>query len=143
MREDLKTNIRELEMENNGFSSQEVGDCHATHPGITGDGSLPQIRDGIQATEGNKGADDAALDSSAALEQACQAQTGASASAQTNSKRPRDDTRRAGIHPLNVYASKEPDFAALAVNHPTLRGFVRLDRNGRGSIDFRDSNACR
>ena len=48
-----------------------------------------------------------------------------------------------GIHPRNIYASEEPNFAALAAQDPKLRPFVVLDANKRGSINFTDPDACR
>lgn len=39
--------------------------------------------------------------------------------------------------------AEEPDFAALAQRYPELRPYVRVGRNGRGSIDFTVFEAAR
>ena len=51
--------------------------------------------------------------------------------------------RNPGIHPRNMYATEEPNFAALAAKDCKLRPYIYLDDNQRGYIDFTDSDACR
>jgi 23S rRNA (adenine1618-N6)-methyltransferase len=51
----------------------------------------------------------------------------------------------ARIHPRSVYAAAEPDFAALAREHPSLRPHLLHPRGGGGrpSLDFGSAPACR
>ena len=51
--------------------------------------------------------------------------------------------RNPGIHPRNVYATEEPNFAALAAKDPKLKPHVIINDNQRGHIDFTDSDSCR
>ena len=55
----------------------------------------------------------------------------------------RSQARNPGIHPRNIYATEEPNFAKLAAKDAKLRPFVTLKDNQRGSIDFTSSDACR
>ena len=70
-------------------------------------------------------------------------QQGASALIPQEASNARMTKRNPGIHPRNVYATEEPNFAALAAKDPKLKPFVSLDDNQRGYIDFTDSDACR
>ena len=47
------------------------------------------------------------------------------------------------MHPRNRYADQTPDFAALAQSFPELQQHVKRQQNGKASIDFRDSQACK
>ena len=49
----------------------------------------------------------------------------------------------APAHGRQAAADAEPDFAKLAGSYPELRPYVRVGRNGRGSIDFTDFEAAR
>ena len=51
--------------------------------------------------------------------------------------------RNSGIHPRNVYATEEPNFAALAAKDAELRPYVVLNDTQRGALDFTDPDACR
>jgi hypothetical protein len=45
------------------------------------------------------------------------------------------------MHPANCYAEAEPDFAALAAQHPQLAPHVRIRSNGRCMQRSSDSTA--
>lgn len=47
------------------------------------------------------------------------------------------------MHPENIYASQEPDFAALAAQHSPLAPFVTVTKAGRPSIDFTNWHATK
>lgn len=51
--------------------------------------------------------------------------------------------RNPAIHPMNQYATQEPNFALLASKDSKLRPYVKIGANKRGCIDFKDSDACR
>ena len=46
--------------------------------------------------------------------------------------------QRPTMHPRNLYAQQEPDFAALSTAYPALAPYVTIGTSGRGAVNFSD-----
>eukprot|EP00891_Asterochloris_glomerata_P009454 jgi/Astpho2/9454/e_gw1.00145.65.1_t len=49
--------------------------------------------------------------------------------------------QRPTMHPRNLYAQQEPDFAALSTAYPALGPHVTIGASGRGTVNFSDPKA--
>ena len=50
--------------------------------------------------------------------------------------------QRPTMHPRNLYAQHEPDFAALSTVYPALAPYVAVGASGRGAVNFSDPGGC-